>query len=106
MLLLSVDDGRSTLIDLTKTLAEMAQREKLTPDDITQDLVDAEITESIMGEPDLLMLFSPVVKLRGYPPWQLRLTEIFHVEDNSGVEYLIWLKGLYRYAKSQMRFGR
>ena len=94
------------MIDLTKTLAEMAQRGKLAPSDISQELVDTEITESVVGEPDLLMLFGPMVTLQGYPPWQLRLTEIFHEEDNAGVEYLIWLKGLYNYAKAQMRFGR
>ena len=85
----------------------MAQRGKLRPSDISQELVDAELTESIMGEPELLLLFGPVVRLRGYPPWQLRLTEIFHEPDNhAGLEYLVWLKGLYGFAKAQMRFGR
>ncbi len=79
ILLLSSEDGRSTLVDLTKTLTEMSQRRKLSPSDISVDLVDAEISESVMGEPDLLLLFSPDVELAGYPPWQLRLTEILYV---------------------------
>lgn len=29
-----------------------------------------------MDEPDLLILFSPEICLKGYPPWPLRLTEI------------------------------
>ncbi|KAI4209945.1 MAG: hypothetical protein LQ351_007171 [Letrouitia transgressa] len=106
ILLLSAEDGRSTLVDLTKTLAEMAQRNKLTPSDISIDLIDAELTESVMGEPDLLVLFSPNVDLHGYPPWQLRLTEIFHIQDNSGVGYLVFLKALHNYAKAEMKFGR
>lgn len=106
ILLLSSEDGRSTLVDLTKTLAEMSQRNKLSPDDISRDLIDAEITESVMGEPDLLVLFGPNVTLQGYPPWQVRLTEIFHVQDNSGVGYQVFLRALHRYAKAQMRFGR
>lgn len=106
ILLLSAEDGRSTLVDLTKTLAEMSQRKKLSPNDISHDLVDAEITESVMGEPDLLVLFGPSVELQGYPPWQLRLTEIFHVQDNSGVGYQVFLRALHSYAKAQMRFGR
>ena len=84
----------------------MAQHGKLTPNDISLDLVDAEITESVMEEPELLVLFGPHVELKGYPPWQLRLTEIYHSQDNTGVEYLVWLKGLYKLAKAQMRFGR
>ena len=94
------------MVDLTKTLTEMSQQGKLTANDISLELIDAEISDSVMGEPDLLLLFTPVVKLDGYPPWQLRLTEIFHVPDNTGVEYLVWLKGLHKFAKAQMRFGR
>lgn len=106
ILLLSAEDGRSTLVDLTKTLTEMSQRRKLSADDISLDLIDAEISESVMGEPDLLVLFSPNVQLQGYPPWQVRLTEIFHVADNSGVGYQVFLRALHSYAKAQMRFGR
>jgi len=76
VLLLSEDDGRNNLVDLTKTLATMAQQQKLSPDDITADVVEAEISESVMGEPDLLILFGPRLVLEGYPPWQVRLTEI------------------------------
>ncbi|KAL9100148.1 MAG: hypothetical protein Q9163_004449 [Psora crenata] len=95
VLLLSADDGRSTLVDLTKTLTEMSQRKKLSPNDITQDLVDAEITESVMNEPDLLVLFGPYVQLQGFPPWHIRLTEIYHVEDNNGVGYQVFLRALH-----------
>ena len=106
ILLLSAEDGRDSLVDLTKTLAEMSQRSKLSSNDISQELVDAELTESVMGEPDLLVLFGPTVELSGYPPWQVRLTEIFHVHDNQGVGYQVFLRALYNYANAQMRFGR
>jgi len=106
ILLLSAEDGRDSLVDLTKTLTEMSQRSKISSSDISIDLVDAEISESVMGEPDLLVLFGPSVELSGYPPWQLRLTEIFHVQDNHGVGYQVFLRALYNYANAQMRFGR
>jgi len=106
ILLLSAEDGRSTLVDLTRTLTEMSQKQKLSPSDISLNLIDTELTESIMGEPDLLVLFGPHVELQGYPPWQIRLTEIFHVPDNSGVGYQIFLRALHSYAKAQMKFGR
>ncbi|KAI9829899.1 MAG: hypothetical protein M1826_005321 [Phylliscum demangeonii] len=106
VLLISAEDGRDSLVDLTKTLAEMSQRGKLSVDDITLDLVDVELTENVMAEPDLLVLFTPYVELQGYPPWQVRLTEIFHVQDCGGVGYQVFLRALHRYAKAQMRFGR
>ena len=106
ILLLSAEDGQSTLVDLTKTLTEMSQRNKISAEDVTQELVDAEITESVMGEPDLLILFGPTVQLQGYPPWQIRLTEIYHVQDNNGVGYQVFLRALHNYSKAQMKYGR
>lgn len=85
----------------------MAQANKLIPADISADLIDAEITESVMGEPDLLLVFGDRVVLNGYPPWQVRLTEIYGVQDHvGGVEYAVFLRGLYRFARAEMRFGR
>jgi dehydrodolichyl diphosphate syntase complex subunit NUS1 len=106
ILLISAEDGRDSIVDLTKTLAEMSQRSKISANDINVELVDAELTESVMEEPDLLVLFGPTVELSGYPPWQVRLTEIFHVQDNHGVGYQVFLRALYNYANAQMRFGR
>lgn len=156
LLLLSATDGRDTLVDLTRTLAEMAQQQKLDPKHITIELIDAEISATtsipplslsntttkpqssptanpttpsadtadnpspeIPSEPDLLILFSPTVKLDGYPPWQLRLTEIFCVNDgDSGgggdisgrgrtrVEYQGFLRGLWKFAGAEFRVGR
>ncbi|KAK3362101.1 putative undecaprenyl pyrophosphate protein [Lasiosphaeria ovina] len=103
VLLLSAEDGRDSIVDLTKTLAEMAQRSKLSPADINIELVDAELSESVMGEPDLLIHFGPYVELAGYPPWQVRLTEIFHVPDNQGVGYQVFYRALCNYARAQMR---
>ncbi|KAF2201756.1 di-trans,poly-cis-decaprenylcistransferas-like protein [Delitschia confertaspora ATCC 74209] len=106
VLLLSSNDGRDTMVDLTKTLAEMAQKDSLNPQDISTDLIDIELTEAVSGEPDLLILFSPTVELKGYPPWQLRLTEIFHVPDNKGVNYQVFIRALHNYSKCEMRLGR
>ncbi|KAL2869406.1 ditrans,polycis-polyprenyl diphosphate synthase [Aspergillus lucknowensis] len=139
VLLLSATDGQETFVDLTKTLAEMSQNGKLSPEDITTELVDAEISEittqpsqevspafgpniayssqssiAVNPEPDLLLVFGPSMKLDGYPPWHIRLTEIYHAGvDSDGaavysdiVEYQGFLRGLWRYSGAQMRFGR
>jgi dehydrodolichyl diphosphate syntase complex subunit NUS1 len=84
----------------------MSQRSKISSNDISIDLVDAEMSESVMAEPDLLVLFGPIIELSGYPPWPVRLTELFHVQDNHGVGYQVFLRALYSYANAQMRFGR
>lgn len=85
----------------------MSQTSKITPKDITIDLIDAEITESVMGEPDLLILGGERVELEGYPPWQLRLTEVACRRDNKGgIGYQVFLRALMGYAGASMRFGR
>ncbi|KAG5938631.1 hypothetical protein E4U53_007966 [Claviceps sorghi] len=104
--LISAQDGRESIVDLTRTLAEMSQRGKISPRDISMELVDAELSEGIMPEPDLLILFSPHVELSGYPPWQIRLTEIFCLQDNQEFGYQVFLKALQKFARAQMRRGR
>ncbi|KAJ4372369.1 hypothetical protein N0V83_004143 [Neocucurbitaria cava] len=106
VLLLSEHDGRDTIVDLTRTLAEMAQKGDVRQEQINMDLIDAQLTDHVSSEPDLLILFSPTVQLKGYPPWQLRLTEIFHLPDNKGVNYQVFLRALYNFAKVEMRLGR
>jgi dehydrodolichyl diphosphate syntase complex subunit NUS1 len=76
VLLLSEVDGRSTIVDLTRTLTHMAQKGHVTTEQIDSHLIDTELNVYVSTEPDLLILFSPSVVLKGYPPWQLRLTEI------------------------------
>lgn len=129
LLLFSATDGRDTLVDLTRTLAEMAQSRKISAKDVTSNLINAEISATTSlsnsrseskqdpgsGEPDLVIIFGPFVKLDGYPPWQIRLSEIFCVGDSGAdvsggestrVEYQGFLRGLWKYAGAEMRFGR
>lgn len=85
----------------------MSQSQQLHPSDISSELIDAEITESVMGEPDLIICFGDRVLLQGYPPWQARLTELYHTQDNNaGVGYGVFLRGLYGYGKAEFRLGR
>lgn len=104
--LMSYEDGRDSLVDLTKTLAEMAQRNKVDPAHIDEGLLDEELKESVMEESDLLIIFGAYVEFHGYPPWHLRLTEVFHVPDNEGVGYQVFYSGLCKYANAQFRLGR
>lgn len=104
--LVSYEDGRDSIVDLTKTLAEMAQRHKIAPADIEPRLLDVELKESVMEESDLLIIFGPYVEFQGYPPWHLHLTEVFHVPDNESFGYQVFYSGLCKYANAQFRWGR
>lgn len=106
VLLLSAEDGREAMVDLTKVFAHMAQRDKISTMDITSDLIDNELSEAVMPEPDVLLSFEPFVDLQGYPPWPIRLTEIFASPDNQGVNYQVFLRGLRKYAEATFKLGK
>jgi dehydrodolichyl diphosphate syntase complex subunit NUS1 len=69
---------------------------------------------SVKPEPDFLIIDGPYVKLDGYPPWQIRLTEMFCTRRESisstghykAMKYRLFLRGLYQYSGAEMRFGR
>ncbi|KAI0911798.1 Undecaprenyl diphosphate synthase [Ustulina deusta] len=106
LILISEDDGREAMVDLTRVLTEMVQKDKITAKEITMDVIDNELSEAVMSEPDLLISFEPYVDLQGYPPWAIRLTEIHCVPDNQGVGYQLFLKALRKYAQATFKLGK
>lgn len=106
IMLVAEDDGRESMVDLSKVLTVMAQKNKLSPADITSDVIDNELTSSVMAEPDLLISFAPYVDLQGYPPWQIRLTEIYCEQDNQSVEYQVFVNALRKYAQATFKLGK
>ncbi|KAI1105256.1 Undecaprenyl diphosphate synthase [Jackrogersella minutella] len=106
IVLISEDDGREAMVDLTKVLVQMVQKEKISAADITVDVLDNELSEAVMLEPDLLISFEPYVDLQGYPPWPIRLTEIYCAPDNQGVGYQVFLRGLRKYTEATFKLGK
>lgn len=104
--LLSNRDGRETIVDLTKTMAELCASDDLKISDITMDLVDTELTQLVGKEPDLLLYFGPALDLQGYPPWHIRLTEFYWEPDNNAVAYSVFIRGLRNYAGAKMNVGK
>ena len=99
--LLSAEDGRETIVELSRTMGELARTNKLSVNDLTIDLIDGEMKNLVIDEPDLVILFSPQIDLQGFPPWQIRLSEIFHQPDNDEVSYGVFLTALQKYASSR-----
>lgn len=105
--LISEEDGRKSLVDLTRSLGDLALLKKINARDITIASIDTELKHLIVDEPDLVILFGPKIDLDGFPPWQMRLSEIFHLPDNNDqVSYPVFLKSLERYAGCKINVGR
>lgn len=104
--LLSNRDGRQTIVDLTKTMAELTKSKELKAEDITMRLMDKELTQLVGPEPDLLLYFGPSLDLQGFPPWHLRLTEFHWEQDNNQVAYSIFIRGLHKYSNCKINVGK
>lgn len=104
--LLNKIDGKQTILELTKTMSELAINKELAVKDITIDLINEELIELVGVEPDLLVVFNPCLDLQDYPPWHIRLTEIYWEPDNKDVTYAIFIRALQNYAKSKVNVGK
>lgn len=104
--LLSYDDGKPTIVELTKAMAELANKKEISSKDISVKLIDTELVQLIGQEPDLIILFSPTLDLQGYPPWHIRLSEFYWEPDNEEVTYAIFLRALQKYSTCKINIGK
>lgn len=104
--LIAEEDGRKSLVDLARNLGDMALQNKISPNEITISSIDDELKRKVVGEPDLIIIFAPHIDFQGFPPWQMRLSEIFHFPDNSEVSYPVFRMGLEKYAGCKINVGR
>ena len=101
--LLALPDGKATLVDLARVLADL----RVPPSAVTIPALTAQLRQLGQAEPDLVVLFSSTVDLDGFPPWLVRLAEIFHLPENGGqVSYAVFLKALERYAGAKFNVGK
>ncbi|AMD20080.1 HCL071Wp [Eremothecium sinecaudum] len=104
--LLSVRDGRETIVELTRAMADLCRSGGIKLTDITMKLVDKELNELVGREPDLLVYFGPHLDLQGFPPWHIRLTEFYWEEDNDEVMYSVFIRGLIHYSTCKVNVGK
>ena len=74
--------------------------------DITIPFLDAHLCSTTIGEPNLLLVFTKSRKLDGFPPWSVRLCEICWVGVSGRVTYRGFLRGLKKFGRAEMRWGR
>ncbi|EGV62913.1 hypothetical protein CANTEDRAFT_115880 [Yamadazyma tenuis ATCC 10573] len=104
--LLSKVDGKPTIVELTKTISELAINRELSVKDITIDLINDELVELVGSEPDLMIIFNPNLDLQDYPPWHIRLTELYWEPDNKDITYAVFIRALQNYAKAKVNVGK
>ncbi|KAG0260495.1 hypothetical protein BG011_001864 [Mortierella polycephala] len=106
IVILSEQDGHDRLAGNVRALGEAALRKEIESDDITTSFLDEQFSGEL-SEPELLIVFKDDLDLSSYPPWHIRLSEIYHHPDQSVIpHYTMFLQALHRYAKCEQRFGK
>lgn len=104
--ILSRVDGKPTIVELTKTMSELTANRELSSKDITVKLIDEELCELVGPEPDLLVCFGPVLDLQDYPPWHIRLSEMYWEPDNNSVNYVVFIRALRQFLSCKANLGK
>lgn len=95
--ILSRLEGRQKFVEDIRDLI------KVEPDKIDINLVQKQIGWT--SDPELLISFGNHFCLHGFPPWQLRLTEIFSIPTHRNITYKIFKDCLERYSQTTQRLG-
>ncbi|TPX49546.1 hypothetical protein SeMB42_g02571 [Synchytrium endobioticum] len=79
------------------------------PTHVTVDSLNAILTGNGLDEPNLVYVLTGMtdpLTLQGFPPWQIRLSEFWHVQGDGQLRYLDFIAGISRYACTRQRFGK
>ncbi|XP_050025956.1 dehydrodolichyl diphosphate synthase complex subunit nus1-like isoform X1 [Dermacentor andersoni] len=102
--LASGDDGRPHLASIARTFCQAVERGEMVPSDITPHLIQQELGD--VPDPELLLKCGCVHSLLGYPPWQIRLTEIVTLPTHHNLRLSEFFEALAKYNKREQRFGK
>ncbi|GAA6043344.1 hypothetical protein JCM8097_008037 [Rhodosporidiobolus ruineniae] len=109
--LLSRAAGRPQLARIAQLFA-LERRAGREAEQLSTEAVSAAVDALPLSEPDLLFVFGgPYLRLHGFPPWQLRLTEIHHHPSPDWLApppltYEVFRSALDVYGRAEMRLGR
>ncbi|KAH9468157.1 hypothetical protein Pst134EA_011778 [Puccinia striiformis f. sp. tritici] len=111
--LIDREQGHTHLVKVTKALIDIVNLNKQTTlnlDDLNVKSIGQKICSTSIGLPDLLLVLGGrSLRFRGFPPWQLTLTEIYHARSYGILPYKIryneFLEALHVFGNCQQRVG-
>lgn len=98
-------DGRPATVELTREYAREVIEKRLSAKDITVEKVHHDMMSEVFDEPDIVIVFGPRLELDGFPPWQMRLAEIFNLPNINEISYPVFLRALESYAGCKINLG-
>ena len=105
--LFSKEDGQEDIVQAARKLARQIADGNLKIDEVNETTLEANLGSANKGlpDPEVLLRFGLAHSNQGYPPWQIRISEIHDIDTHHGVSYLDFSSVLYKYSRCQQRFG-
>ncbi|KAH9810598.1 Decaprenyl diphosphate synthase-like protein [Melampsora americana] len=110
--LLTRRHGHEHLVQVTRQLVNTLRDKSssLSLNDLNLKIIGEKICSTSIGPPDLIMVLGGrSLRFRGFPPWQLNLTEIYHGRSYSILPYRVtyreFMKAMKVYSDCEQRKG-
>ena len=99
--------SRQEILDAVRKIAEMAVKQKISPESIDEPFFSAQMYTGDIPDPDLLIRTSGELRISNFLLWQLAYTEIYVTDvlwpDFRNMEFL---KAIQTYQGRERRFGK
>ncbi|KAJ1796181.1 hypothetical protein LPJ75_007292 [Coemansia sp. RSA 2598] len=103
----SREDGFPALAELSQKLAKQARAGMLKSQSVDERLVASELRDAAgHAHPDLMLLYSDLICIPEFPPWQLQNTEVFQIGSAAKGLGDAVVRALTSYAKIERRWGK
>ncbi|KAK9875012.1 hypothetical protein WA026_005822 [Henosepilachna vigintioctopunctata] len=80
--------------------------EETSTSEITTEFIDDSLRELYgFPDPDVGVIFSKIFSLSDYPPWQIRLTELYRLNSHYNITFNDFVNVLTKYSKCDQRWG-
>lgn len=103
--LLSREDGQEDIVKAARKVAQTVANGDMKVDDVDESVLETYLNKGL-PDPEVLLRFGLSHSNQGFPPWQIRLSEIHDIDTHHGVTCGDFFQILLKYSKCQQRFGR
>jgi len=105
--LLSKDDGKPDIVQAAQCLARKVADGTLIVENVNETVLASALSANRgLSDPELLLRFGMARSNVGFPPWQIRLTEIHDIDTHHGIILEDYFQKLKKYSDCEQRFGR
>jgi len=103
--IISRDEGTHHIVDCTRQFCQQIRDKQLTSKDLTVTFVNSKLYDQF-SEVDVMIKFDSSLAMAGFPPWHLRLTEIFFCDSITQFCCPQFVQILSMYAGTVQRCGK